>query len=122
MSEETKARAVSGSSHLLVTPDGRYIVVRGRLWRATNPSLPEEEKQKLVDALMNARRGVKEAKGAKAAVADARRRVNEAKIALGERGPVWWDDGAERPGNRTDFHANYSRISIRQKAPLGRSS
>jgi hypothetical protein len=27
------------------------------------------------------------------ALADARRRVNEAKVALGERGPVWWNDG-----------------------------
>jgi hypothetical protein len=24
----------------------------------------------------------------------ARARVNEAKVALGERGPVWWDDGS----------------------------
>jgi hypothetical protein len=24
----------------------------------------------------------------------ARRRVHAAKVALGERGPVWWDDGA----------------------------
>jgi hypothetical protein len=51
MSEETEARAVSRSSHPLVTPDGRYIVVRGRLWRAINPSLPVEEKQKLVTLL-----------------------------------------------------------------------
>lgn len=28
------------------------------------------------------------------AVEAARMRVDEAKIALGERGPVWWDDGA----------------------------
>lgn len=28
------------------------------------------------------------------AVARARRKVNAAKIALGERGPPWWDDGA----------------------------
>jgi len=24
----------------LRTPDGRYIVVRGRLWRSANPTLP----------------------------------------------------------------------------------
>ena len=38
------------------TPDGRYLVVRGRLWRATNPHLPEPDKERLVTALMNARR------------------------------------------------------------------
>ena len=27
------------------TPDGRYIVVDGRRWRATDPSLPEEGRQ-----------------------------------------------------------------------------
>ncbi len=25
-----------------ITPDGRYIVVRGRLWRKSNPHLAEE--------------------------------------------------------------------------------
>ncbi|MHC8333114.1 hypothetical protein [Pseudomonas sp. LB3P25] len=57
------------------TPDGRYFVVKGQLWRCTNPSLNEDERQRLVDELMAARREV-------------------AKVALGERGPVWWDDGS----------------------------
>jgi hypothetical protein len=78
----------------LTTPDGRYIVVRSRLWRASNPLLPDDERQRLVDELMDARRAVKDAKGDKAALADARRQVDQAKIALGERGRVWWDDGA----------------------------
>ena len=43
---------------------------------------------------MDARRALKEDKGDKAALADARRQVNRAKRGLGERGPVWWDDGA----------------------------
>lgn len=30
-----------------VTPDGRYFVVRGRLWRCTNPGLPDPEREKL---------------------------------------------------------------------------
>jgi hypothetical protein len=75
------------------TPDGRYIIVRGRLWRASNPALDGAERQRLVDELMNARRAVKEAKGDRLATVDARRRVDEAKTALGERGPVWWGDG-----------------------------
>jgi hypothetical protein len=79
-----------------VTPDGRYFVVRGRLWRTTNPDLPESLRAELVARLMKARADLRPTKGAKQndARADARRRVHEAKVALGERGPVWWSDGA----------------------------
>jgi hypothetical protein len=76
------------------TPDGRYFVVRGRLWRKSNPALEEEVRKRLVKELMSARRAVRNAKGHPSDLADARRRVNEAKVALGERGPVWWTDGA----------------------------
>ncbi|MDJ0276506.1 hypothetical protein QLH51_06835 [Sphingomonas sp. 2R-10] len=78
------------------TPDGRYIVVDGVLWRATRPDLTEAERERLVHELMDARRAVGAGKraGDDAAVAKARRSVDAAKIALGERGPVWWDDGA----------------------------
>lgn len=81
----------------LTTPDGRYIVVRGRLWRAANPNLSSEVRERLVKELMAARRAVKDAKHAASpsALKKARAAVNTAKIALGERGPVWWDDGAE---------------------------
>ncbi|RYD64474.1 MAG: hypothetical protein EOP58_09475 [Sphingomonadales bacterium] len=76
-----------------LTPDGRYIVVDGILWRATRPDLPEEKRQRLVNALMHARRAVRDA-GDDAATRKARDGVQAAKVALGERGPVWWDDGA----------------------------
>ena len=78
------------------TPDGRYIVVDGVLWRATNPGLSEAERERHVHALMAARRAVGVAKraGDAAAMAEARAGVQAAKVALGERGPVWWDDGA----------------------------
>ncbi|KLE31158.1 hypothetical protein AAW01_13105 [Aurantiacibacter gangjinensis] len=76
------------------TPDGRYIIVRGRLWRATNPALPKGQRQKLANELMDARRAVRDAKDDPAAMKAARARVHAAKVALGERGPVWWDDGA----------------------------
>lgn len=46
----------------LHTPDQRYIIVRGRLWRAANPGLPEEKRARLVAALMDARRAVKQAR------------------------------------------------------------
>ena len=71
-----------------VTPDGRYFVVRGRLWRMSNPALADSEREALVRDLMAARRAVR------AREAGARARVDAAKHALGERGPVWWDDGA----------------------------
>lgn len=48
---------------VLETPDGHYIVVRGHLWRKSNPHLPEDEQKRLVSELMAARRAVKEATG-----------------------------------------------------------
>ncbi len=78
------------------TPDGRYFVVRARLWRTSNPALPPSERQALVDQLMTARRhvGLALKAGDKQAEREARAAVDEAKRALGERGPVWWNDGA----------------------------
>ena len=78
------------------TPDGRYFVVRGRLWRCTNPALDPAKKKTLTRELMDARR----AKGSAMRTGDdgareaARAKIDAAKIALGERGPPWWDDGA----------------------------
>ncbi|KUJ81692.1 hypothetical protein AVO43_13650 [Microbulbifer sp. ZGT114] len=79
-----------------VTPDQRYFVVRGRLWRRANPALSDKEHERLVRELMRCRSAVGRAKrsGDKAAEQAARKGVNAAKVALGERGPVWWDDGA----------------------------
>jgi hypothetical protein len=79
-----------------VTPDGRYFVVRGRLWRRANPNLPTEKRDALVRELMAAQRAVKAAlrSGKAEELALARKAVDTSKIALGERGPVWWTDGA----------------------------
>lgn len=51
----------------------------------------------LVNELMDARREVKAAtrKQDVDRVAAARVAVNAAKVSLGERGPVWWTDGAK---------------------------
>lgn len=86
MSKKAKPRTVER------TEDGRYVVVDGRRWRATNPNLSEERRRELVAELMAARRAVRAAKGAgdEEALREARRRVHEAKVALGERGPPWW--------------------------------
>ena len=79
-----------------VTPDGRYFVVRGRLWRCTDPALDEPTRTALIHALMTARRAKQTAMrhGDEAAREAARARVDAAKQALGERGSAWWTDGA----------------------------
>ncbi|BDI59463.1 hypothetical protein [Qipengyuania nanhaisediminis] len=94
----------------LRTPDGRYIVVRGRLWRATNPHIPEAERQRHVKALMDARRDVGSALRDKDAEAEkaARARVHAAKLALGERGAVWWDDGAPDENRKMVRNSSYA--------------
>jgi hypothetical protein len=76
------------------TPDGRYIVVRGRLWRAANPHLTQERRDALVAELMQARRDVHSWREDPSKVKEARGRVQKAKVALGERGPPWWNDDA----------------------------
>jgi hypothetical protein len=78
----------------LVTPDGRYMVVRGRLWRRSDPRLASDRHQTLVNELMAARRAVGQAlRSNGAALSEARVAVGAAKVALGERGPVWFADG-----------------------------
>ncbi len=82
--------------HYPVTPDGRYFVVRGRLWRCTDPGLDTPSREALTRELMSARRAKQDAMrhADLAGRATARARVDAAKRALGERGPVWWTDGA----------------------------
>jgi hypothetical protein len=79
-----------------VTPDGRYFVVRGKLWRLANPNLPPAARSAFVSELMAARRAVRSAKlaGDEAAEAAAHCAVDVVKRRLGERGPVWWTDGS----------------------------
>ena len=80
----------------LTTPDGRYLVIQGRLWRAPNPSLPAEAKVRYMRDLLNGRRALKTAKtsGDEDAISAARKLVARAQVGLGERGPAWWKDGA----------------------------
>ena len=62
----------------------------------SDPSLNADDRQRLVDELMDARRAVGAARRAsdEHAEVEAHAAVDAAKRALGERGPVWWDDGA----------------------------
>lgn len=76
----------STSSQVERTDDGRYLVIDGRRWRASDPAIPEALRQELVDELMAARRAVR------TDPVTARPRVQDAKVALGERGRAWWEE------------------------------
>jgi hypothetical protein len=101
----------------LVTPDGRYLVVRGRLWRCSNPGLDPDRRAELTAELMAARRakGVAMRAGDDAGREAARSRVDAAKHALGERGPVWWTDGApdlnRHLARTTEYAAWYASVA-----------
>jgi hypothetical protein len=104
------SKAASGGSTPKVTPDGRYLVVKGRLWRMSNPALSAPERKLLVDRLMDARRAVAAAvrNGNMASEKAARAEVDAAKRALGERGPVWWDDEAPDYGRKLASNTPYA--------------
>ena len=94
----------------LFTPDGRYLVVRERLWRAANPALTDDERDQLTRTLMSARRAIRDAlkAGDNPAETRARRDVHSAKVALGERGPVWWSDGLPDENRRMIENTGYA--------------
>ncbi len=100
-----------------VTPDGRYFVVRGRLWRCTNPALPAGERRRRTGELMAARAAVGRALRVKddAALRAARAAVHAAKLALGERGDPWWTDGApdfnRRLAKNTPYRAWWAGVA-----------
>ncbi|MEV6044081.1 MULTISPECIES: hypothetical protein [Streptomyces] len=84
------------------TPDGHFVVIGGRRWRATDPMVPEDIASRLRKHLMAARRAVGSALSDEdeAAVRAARGRVQRAKVALGERGTPWWEQSAAQRRRR----------------------
>ena len=96
-----------GANRYPQTPDGRYFVARSRLWRCTNPALPEPERRAAVKALMRARNAVRLATTDEE-TREARAAVDEAKRRLGERGPVWWDDGAPDVNRHAPWNTPYA--------------
>ena len=84
------------------TPDGRHVVINGRKWRATDPAIPDEIRDKLQHALMAARRAIAQAHrdDDPEAEREARSRVQLAKVALGERGDPWWEQSDEQREQR----------------------
>ena len=73
-----------------MTEDGHYLLIDGRRWRATDPSIPEDRRAELTRILMSWRREVRRTKGSPQE-RTARAGVQAAKIALGERGTPWWE-------------------------------
>ena len=94
-----------------MTDDPRYVVVDGRRWRASDPGIPERLRSELVAELMSARRAV----GQGGDVAAARQRVQDAKVALGERGEAWWE--AASPDGRTTRLGATMRTLLRHREP-----
>ncbi|MFG2867212.1 hypothetical protein [Streptomyces sp. NPDC048338] len=93
------------NSPTAVTPDGHYAVVDVRRRRATAPSVPDDAQDRPRGHLIAARRAVAHARRAHDPEAEgaARKRVRQAKAALGERGTPWWKKGpAERVAGRRD--------------------
>lgn len=80
------------------TPDGHHIVVNGRRWRASDIGIPDKLRAELVAELMRARREV----GRRGD--EARPCVQDAKVALGERGEPWWEEASDT-GRRTRLGA-----------------
>ncbi|GAB3840404.1 DUF3253 domain-containing protein [Kribbella italica] len=88
--------------------DGRYLIVFGRRWRATDPAIPESLRLELVSELMAARRLVRDDPD------QARPRVQDAKVALGERGDPWW---SPTPGGLRTRLAAAIRALLRHRSP-----
>ena len=72
---------------------------KGRRWRASDPEIPEERRDKLTRVLMAWRREVRRAKGT-ADEGAARAGVQAAKVALGERGTPWWEQSHDERQTR----------------------
>ncbi len=105
----------------LTTPDGRYTVVQGRLWRAPNPSLAAAGKVCHTRELLNGRRALKTAKTVadEAAIAAARAMIRAAEVGLGQRGVVWWKDGTpdlnRQLAKNTPYADWYAAVDSRQQ-------
>ena len=109
--ESTRQKADSGKNKLASasaskkcperTSDGRYIIVKNRKWRATDPSIPEEALTELKHHLAKGRASARAMvpKGKTEEDDDirlSRKRTGLAKLGLGERGkPEWWNDTTE---------------------------
>jgi hypothetical protein len=111
--------AAGGSGSAQGLDDERSIEIDGRRWRRTDPSIPARFRAELVGELMAARRAVGAAKraGDPRAERRARARVQDAKVALGERGAPWWETPS--PEEQPARIEATTRALARHRAPDG---
>ena len=77
------------------TPDRRYLVVGDKLLRSYNPDLPNDRIDELLIVLFNSRRDLRRARQREGTEPpELVGAIEAARLALGQSGPVWWDDGA----------------------------
>jgi hypothetical protein len=88
--------------------------IRGRRWRVSDPRIPEPLRQALVDELVAARRAVRDAQEHDAE-RTARARVQDAKVALGERGLRWWL--AEADDAEVDARIRHTAAALGRVSP-----
>lgn len=93
-----------------------FLVIKGRRWRRTDPSIPDPLRVELTAELMSARRAVGAARtsGSREDESAARRRVRDAKVSLGERGTPWWDRTTDGDRSRA---ASSVRALLRHRGP-----
>ena len=91
--------------------DERWLIVKRRRWRRTDPALEPSVIEELKSRLGAARNAVKQAKkrGDENDLAEARQRVNVAKHGLGERGEYWWEMTVEDRRRRAEAALNELR-------------
>lgn len=99
-----------GGARPEMTESGTHVVINGRRWRATDPSIPEDLRTELVASLMAARRAVRTDEYARPA-------VHDAKVALGERGEPWWEPTTAE--GRVDRLTRAARALLRQRGDDG---
>jgi hypothetical protein len=102
--------------------DEHYLVIDGRRWRKSDPGIPDKLRSELVHELMDARRAVLAAKRAISTRAEkaARARVQDAKLALGERGDPYWQ--APSPAAQRKRAAASVRALLSRRTSLKASS
>ncbi|WP_152345891.1 biopolymer transporter Tol [Brevibacterium sp. CFH 10365] len=91
--------------------DDRWLIVKGRRWRRTDPALEPSVIEELKSHLGAARNAVKQAKKRddENDLSEARQRVNVAKHGLGERGEYWWEMMVEDRRRRAEAALNELR-------------
>ena len=81
------------------TDEERWLVIDGRRWRRTDPTVPADALARLKSHLGRGRAGVRTA-STDTELAATRHRTHLAKVGLGERGTPWWEQSADERRER----------------------